>query len=170
MIECTNTNNWMQGSSKWRLVYEEGFDLPVFLNPVHLLDVDVEVAHPGLLELVEVAPQLLQVIGDIYPNIKIVCLWKEMLSLTLSSLNKFTKSCLWMSLKRLDLHEQYVQTKLTQPPLDRFSNSNLLSIHKKCSMVHCASHRQMYWTFCTCIVAQLFQCFCKLHLGLDLSF
>ena len=72
--------NRMPGSSEWRLVYEEGFDLPVFLNPVHLLDVDVQVTHPRLLKLVEVAPQLLQVIGDIYTNIKIICLWKEIMS------------------------------------------------------------------------------------------
>ena len=62
-------HNTLQGS----FINEKCFNFSVVLDPVHLLDVDVQVAsHPRLLELVEVAAQLLQVVSDVQPNVQIV--------------------------------------------------------------------------------------------------
>ena len=62
-------HNTLQGS----FINEKCFNFSVVLDPVHLLDVYVQVAsHPRLLELVEVAAQLLQVVSDVQPNVQIV--------------------------------------------------------------------------------------------------
>ena len=62
-------HNTLQGS----FINEKCFNFSVVLDPVHLLDVDVQVAsHPRLLELVQVALQLLQVLRDVHADIDIL--------------------------------------------------------------------------------------------------
>ena len=55
------------------LVDKESFDFLIIFNPVELLDVDINVCpHPGLLELVQVVPQLLQIIGNVKTKVEVV--------------------------------------------------------------------------------------------------
>ena len=62
-------HNTLQGS----FINEKCFNFSVVLDPVHLLDVYVQVAaHPRLLELVQVALQLLQVLRDVHADIDIL--------------------------------------------------------------------------------------------------
>ena len=55
------------------LVDKESFDFLIIFNPVELLDVDINVCpHPGLLELVQVVPQLLQIIGNVKTKVEVI--------------------------------------------------------------------------------------------------
>ena len=58
-----------------RLIDDECLHLLIILHPVQLLNVNIKngSSHLTVLELVEVALQLLQVLGDVDSNINILC-------------------------------------------------------------------------------------------------
>ena len=68
-----------KSESKGCFINNEGLDPLIVLHPVQLLNIQIPqvTSKIGLLKLVQIVPQLLQVISYVHTNINIVLLCKE---------------------------------------------------------------------------------------------